>query len=451
LSFSPFFFSYSNRKTTTKMISKSLLSNFILVSVVTIGFGLVVDAQTVLWSLTASDYILTPPIVSEKHGLVLFGAGVNDGQMRAVNLQNGTVRWTWFPGSFSEIRSAPVIYKENLAIFGSSNRKFAAINLSTGLPVWEIFFAGPVFSDPYLVGDIIYLGTDDKQFHSVNASTGSIRWSYNAGSEIRGSPVVNGTIVVFGCINGLIVGLNTTTGLQIWNYSANAAPQAPMMISTSGYVCFGVDDGDVYGLFLHTGLLRFRWRSGTGGVRATPVEYNGLLYLGLSDGALYTIENQLGARIWKYQALASGSGSIGSAVIQRDYVFFASSDGNIRAINASTGTLDDPRFVWKVRETVDPLFPSPRPLYVGNNMVIGISGPTITAVSDPTIVIVTSPVPTPSDASATSSTQPQDGSPTTRAPYSTYVSNPADILLATSVPSAIVALLLFPVLAFLDL
>lgn len=405
---------------------------------------LVVNAQSdavQLWSKTVSDNIYTSPIVSEKYQLVFFGSGLNDGQLRAHNIFSGAEEWTWFPGAGSEIFSTPAIYNESFLIVGSTNAKLASINISSGLPVWQIFLGAAIRIDPFVSGDVIYVGSDDKVFVAINAKTGSTIWSYTAPEKVRASPVVNGTTVIFGCFGGQIIALNTTTGTKIWNYTAAAPPQAPMMVSSSGFVVFGTDDGDVYGVFVTNGLLRFRWKSGAGIVRATPAELNGLLYLGISDGALHVIENSWGVFQWKYQAV-SGSGSIGSATLTRGFAFFAASDGKIRAINSTTGQLDDPRFAWNIVSSVSAGYPSPKPVYVGNGVVIGVSGPTITAVSDPTVITTTTPPNTPPGGSTTTAT--------TRPPYSTYVSNPADILLASSVPSAIVALILFPMLAFLE-
>ncbi len=436
---------------------------FATLAVVCAAAAAIASAQTssssVVWSLTASDVVLTPPVVSGS--LILFGTGVGDGQLRAVGLNDGVQRWSYFPGGASEINSAPApVPSTDLVVVGSANRRLTAVNRTNGAVVWVVLPASNVNCDALAVGDRIFFGSDDRTVQALVATTGAVVWSFTANAEIRGSPALVQSInaIVVGTLNGTVFALASATGALVWQYNASSAVQTPMFVSsaaTGGRVIFGSDAGDIYCLTASTGLLQWRYASGTTQVRATVAEFGGNALLGLRDGALHAIRIATGTLAWKYQAVST-TGAVGSAVVERGFAFIVASDGRARAVNASTGTLDDPRYSWSVGSPTGNN-PSPRPVAVTASLVIAASGATLTAVTDPTIVTTTTTTtlgPT-TFASALSTTTTGAATSTTassavaaaRRPMSTLVSNPGPIT-SSAAPLAAPLLALGAVLFF---
>jgi outer membrane protein assembly factor BamB len=70
-------------------------------------------------------------------------------------------------------------------------------------------------------------------------------------------------------------------------------------------------------------------------VLSSPAVANGVVYIGSYDGNLYALNATTGAKVWNYPA---GSWVYSSPAVANGVVYVGSGDGNVYALNASTGT-----------------------------------------------------------------------------------------------------------------
>ena len=67
---------------------------------------------------------------------------------------------------------------------------------------------------------------------------------------------------------------------------------------------------------------------------SSPAVVNGVVYFGSDDGNVYALNASTGAKLWSY---ATGDGVDSSPAVANGVVYVGSDDGNVYALNASTG------------------------------------------------------------------------------------------------------------------
>jgi uncharacterized repeat protein (TIGR01451 family) len=69
-------------------------------------------------------------------------------------------------------------------------------------------------------------------------------------------------------------------------------------------------------------------------VYSSPAEVNGVVYIGSADGNVYALNASTGAQLWTY---ATGSAVSPSPAVANGVVYIDNDNGNLYALNASTG------------------------------------------------------------------------------------------------------------------
>jgi outer membrane protein assembly factor BamB len=83
------------------------------------------------------------------------------------------------------------------------------------------------------------------------------------------------------------------------------------------------------------GGLQLKWKNAIGGSGGSPVLANGIVYFNSGDGNVYALNASTGAKLWSYFEVSSGGGS--PAVVNG--VVYAGAYHYLYALNASTGAL----------------------------------------------------------------------------------------------------------------
>ena len=151
-----------------------------------------------------------------------------------------------------------------------------------------------------------------------------------------------------------------------------------------GIVYVGSTDGNLYAVDAQSGLLRWKFKANARIVSSAAV-WNKTVYFSSYDRNFYAIDAASGALKWKFKTPAERRFAaehihgtypsaeampdpfdfyMSSPAIWNDVVFFGSGDGNVYALNATTGTVN-----WTFR-TGDVVHASPAvvdgSLYVGS-------------------------------------------------------------------------------------
>lgn len=230
-----------------------------------------------------------------------------------------------------------------------------------------VLFCLPVFCVDALVfrGDPRHTGVYDaagvSQFSRV-------KWKFHTGGMLIGSPAVVGRMVYVGSTDGNLYAIDSESGAQKWKFEAKSRiPSTPAI--SDGLVYFGAYDGNFYAVDASSGALR--WKFQTEGEHrftakhlhgaqpaaeimpdpfdcylSSPAVWNGAVYFGSSDGNVYALNALTGTLTWKFK---TGDVVHASPAIADGTLFIGSWDSYFYAIDAASG-----REKWKFKTGEDP-------------------------------------------------------------------------------------------------
>ncbi|VUD46283.1 Alpha-agarase [Thalassocella blandensis] len=133
--------------------------------------------QSELWRFPLTEQI-AQPVIDETQGVIYFGS--HDTNFYALNLSDGSVRWSMTPAT--RPYSQPAIGPDGTIYLLTVGFRLHAINPGDGTSQWvtEIPYQGSFLPEPYypVVNEFgqIFVHTVDELIHSVNTD-GSIAWS----------------------------------------------------------------------------------------------------------------------------------------------------------------------------------------------------------------------------------------------------------------------------------
>ncbi len=208
----------------------------------------------------------------------------------------------------------------------------------------------------------VYSGPAPRQFHRV-------KWKFPTGDRIVSSPVVSDGVIYFGGDDGNIYAVEATSGRQRWKRATGGpAPSTPAVLDGTLYAVSY--DGKLYALNARTGAVR--WKFSTGGERrfeakglhglqprnqtiadpfdvflSSPVVAEGAVYFGSGDGNLYAVDTTSGELRWKF---ATGDVVHTSPAYSDGVLFFGSWDSYFYAVDAKSG-----KEKWRFHGGEDPL------------------------------------------------------------------------------------------------
>ena len=234
------------------------------------------------------------------------------------------------------------------------------------IPLIAVLVAAPCMPQSMFRGDAahsgVYAGSGPQKFHRV-------KWKFPTGERVISSPVWDNGVVYFGSDDHNLYAVDAATGRQNWKFSTQGPVPATAAIA-GGTVYFGSYDGKFYAVDAQNGKLR--WKFSTGGERrfeakgihglqpknqtipdpwdvylSSPVVAQGTVYFGSGDGNLYALDATSGELRWKFQ---TGDVVHASPAFADGTLYFGSWDTFFYAVDAATG-----KEKWRFKGGDDPL------------------------------------------------------------------------------------------------
>jgi outer membrane protein assembly factor BamB len=163
-----------------------------------------------IWQAKAGKEVWSGPV--DSNGLITVTS--MDGDVYAFNGQ-GSLVWKSTVAN-AAIASKPNVTAQQLA-FGSFDRRFHAIEPSSGAGVWSTAPAGNWFWTAGLVSeDNLYAGNLDGHIYAYDASSGALKWQSDLGSPIRSAPALQQGVLMVATRGGSIHGLDPVNGQDKW-------------------------------------------------------------------------------------------------------------------------------------------------------------------------------------------------------------------------------------------
>lgn len=315
----------------------------------------------VVWTYEAGESIESSAAIA--NGVVYVGS--QSGDLAALNLSNGSVRWKYrATGPIGE--SSPCV-ANGVVYIGDLNGTVHAVKASDGRAIWTFKTQGEVKSSPVVVGDRVLIGSYDEHLYCLAASNGALLWKFRtqgpvhctagvsngvahiagcdetfrairisdgrqlfsvaSGAYTGASPAIVGQMAYYGTFNNDVLAVNLSTRRIRWRY-VNRKRQFPYYSSCGvieGRVVVGGRDKMVHCMDAATGKELWTFMT-SARVESSPALADGRAFVGSNDGKLYVLDYKTGAKVWEFNA---GAPLSASPAIASGRVVIGSEDGRL--------------------------------------------------------------------------------------------------------------------------
>ena len=299
-----------------------------------------------LWTYEAGEAVESSAAVVDG---VVYVASSYPGELVALDLKDGAVRWKYPVGEEGFGESSPAVH-DGVVYIGDLAGILHAVSADSGKALWTLQTEGEIKSSPVVVGDKVLLGSYDEQLYGLVAKTGELLWKLQTQGYIHGTPAVHeGVAYVTGC-DAVLRGVQISDGRQVsetnsgaytgaspaivdgmayygtfnnevlavdlsekklvWRYE-HPTRHFPFYSSAaviSGKVVLGGRDKMVHCLSTETGEALWTFRTSSR-VESSPAVAGGRVYIGSNDGRLYVLDLESGEKLWEFNAGAPLSAS----------------------------------------------------------------------------------------------------------------------------------------------
>ncbi len=227
----------------------------------------------VLWRKKVGSEVLAPPVISGDKVLLRSG----DGQVIGLSLSSGKVVWRVrraVPALSVRGLSAPLIL-EDVVVVGFASGRLSGIDPETGRELWNVPISRPsgsneidrlvdIDTDPYRIGDLLFVAAYQSQITALSLQTKRIQWQA-ALSTVR-SIGSSGQLLLVTTDDGSVAGVTAGTGKVEWiqDKIRGRGVTAPLGLGNSAKAVVGDYEGYLYLIDVTSGELLGR-KKGRGG------------------------------------------------------------------------------------------------------------------------------------------------------------------------------------------
>jgi eukaryotic-like serine/threonine-protein kinase len=248
-----------------------------------------------------------------------------------VGLSSSRARRKLFLGSAVVASSAAPAQAQDVPMF-RGNPAHTGVAVSPALATlskvkWQFHTKGRVYSTPAIVGGTVYIGSTDGLLYAIDEATGAERWTFKTDARITSSPAVHAGTVFFTSFDGFCYAVNAATGKLSWKFKTSGERRFAGT-HLHGWIPLGERMPDPYDVYL-----------------SSPAVAESKVYFGSGDGNVYALDETSGHLTWKFH---TGDVVHASPAIAGGVVYIGSWDTYFYALDASNGLLK-----WRFKTGVD--------------------------------------------------------------------------------------------------
>src|SRR3954471_10346878 len=257
------------------------------------------DRLTLRWTFEAPDAIESSAAIAD--GTVYVGA--SSGDLLAVDLETGKLRWKYATGN--ELGESSPAVAGGLVYIGDLAGVVHAVHAQDGSRAWTFKTNGEVKSSPTIVDGIVLIGSYDTHLYALDGRTGAVRWKLQTEGPVHATPAVqNGLVYLGGCDERFRV-IRAADGKLVFQIPLGGYTGASTLVSGErAYV--GTFNQDVVALDLKTRRIAWRYRDPE---REFPYYSSAamidagarrIVVVGGRDKAVHGIDAASGKSVWKF-------------------------------------------------------------------------------------------------------------------------------------------------------
>src|SRR4029453_18126428 len=164
----------------------------------------------VLWTYEAGDAIESSAAIVD--GVVYVGS--QTGELHAVNLADGTLKWKYKASPDGIGESSPAV-AGGLVYVGDLSGVLHAVRADTGQAAWTFKTATEIKSSPVVVGDKVLIGSYDSHLYALGAKDGKLAWKIQTEGYVHATPSINGGIAYIAGCDEILRGIRVADGAQV--------------------------------------------------------------------------------------------------------------------------------------------------------------------------------------------------------------------------------------------
>lgn len=191
---------------------------------------------------------------------------------------------------------------------------------------WTFKTGGPVVASPAIADEVVYIASLSGFLYAVDQNTGKEKWKFKSSMPIASSPAVSDGKVYFVSSAGSLVALDAVSGQPKWVLAVEHERKFEAK-HLHGYEPAAQTIPDAWDVFI-----------------SSPAVVHGKVYFGSGDGNVYAVDATTGLLQWKFP---TGDVVHASPAVANGTVYIGSWDGSFYAIDAETGT---ERWVFRAGE-----------------------------------------------------------------------------------------------------
>lgn len=196
-------------------------------------------------------------------------------------------------------------------------------------PKWIFKAGGPIVTSPAIAAGVVYIASLDGHLYAVDQATGKEKWNFKSRMPIASSPAVTGSAVYFVSSTGALAAIDIATGQPKWVFAAEFERKFEAK-NLHGYPPAAQTIPDAWDVFT-----------------SSPAVANGKVYFGSGDGNVYAVDATSGVLQWKFPTQDVVHSS---PAVVNNTVYIGSWDSHLYAIDAETGQLK-----WSFKSGEDPV------------------------------------------------------------------------------------------------
>jgi outer membrane protein assembly factor BamB len=193
---------------------------------------------------------------------------------------------------------------------------------------WRVLTGGRVVSSPVFQDGVLFVGSDDGSVYALDAASGQRRWRYATAGPVASTPAVTGGLVYFMSYDGKFYAVEAQSGKLRWKFTTGGERRFEAK-NLHGFLPKNQTIADPFDMFL-----------------SSPVVAEGAVFFGCGDGNLYALDASTGALRWK---LSTGDVVHASPAYADGVVYVGSWDSYLYAVEARSG-----KEKWKFKGGEDP-------------------------------------------------------------------------------------------------
>jgi len=240
-------------------------------------------------------------------------------------------------------------FGNGLVVVGGRNGEVVALDAATGAKRWSAKVTSEVLSAPLVIDDRVVVRSNDGRVFGFDIADGTRKWVFDRGLPtltVRGNsaPVAGQGAAYIGYDDGTVVALRANDGLKVWEQvvaEPEGRTELDRVADIDGELQVGTDA--VFATSFHGQTVALSPTNGSPLWNRDLGAYGGIamladrLIISDKDGNVWAIDRSTGNALWKQTALARRQ--LTTPVVQGDYAVVGDLEGYLHWLKLDTGDI----------------------------------------------------------------------------------------------------------------